>query len=572
MKMKKKNPVRIALAQVNTVVGGLEANSALVLRKSREAAESGADLVVFPELTLTGYPPEDLLLRPGFVAENLKTLDKLASSLEAVKDLTVCVGFVDSDGRGRIYNSLAVVNGGQVRAVYRKVALPNYSVFDEKRYFSPGKNLVCLDFGGLILCLTICEDIWIENGPAEKACLKFPVDLVINASASPYFKGKIHDRSDLLKKKALRNGCAFSLCNLVGGQDELVFDGGSLAFSRDGGLLGRAGQFEEDLLLFDLLPKEAGKKKRMKKNIRGAELVRIPAVLREKDPLPGRIAKIDEPVAEVYKALVLGTRDYVDKNGFQKVVLGMSGGIDSAVVAAIAVDALGPDRVKAVTMPSVFSSDATYNDAIRASKNLGIEIKIIPIKTVYQSYLDELKREFGGRPFDTTEENLQARIRGNLLMALSNKYGWMVLTTGNKSELSVGYSTIYGDMAGGFSVIKDVYKTLVYKLAAYVNRDREKIPQSVIDRPPTAELRPNQKDQDSLPPYELLDRILGLYIEKDMGLKEIVDQGFDEGTVRNILRMVDTNEYKRRQSALGIKITPKSFGKDRRMPVVNKFF
>jgi len=563
-----KEYLRVALAQVNTIVGGLGHNRDLVLRWTSEALKAEADLVVFPELTMTGYPPEDLLLRPAFIAENKRALDDCAAS---VGKITVCAGFVDTDREGRLYNALAVLRETRVRAVYRKIELPNYSVFDEKRYFSPGNRPLLLDLAGRLVSISVCEDIWVEEGPTERTCSKYPVDLVVNASASPYFKGKIHDRIGLLKRKSRRNGCAFALCNLVGGQDELIFDGGSLAVSADGSVLCRAGQFVEELLIIDL-PVRGRKKKPPSSAYRSGEIVRIGPVTPRSRPVKPRLAKVMGPVEEVYQALVLGTRDYIDKNGFDKVVLGLSGGIDSAVVAAVAVEALGADRVKSVTMPSRFSSEETYNDAVRLAGNLGIGIKVIPIKSVYDAYLAELKDEFKDFPFDKTEENLQARIRGNLLMALSNKYGWIVLTTGNKSEMSVGYSTIYGDMAGGFSVIKDVYKTLVYRLASHINRRAELIPRSIIDRPPTAELRLNQKDQDTLPPYELLDKILELYIEQDWSLREIVKKGFDDEIVCKILRMVDTNEYKRRQAAIGIKITPKAFGRDRRMPVVNRYF
>jgi NAD+ synthase (glutamine-hydrolysing) len=536
--------LRIALCQINTTVGDLAGNCRKVVEGSGKAREAGADLVVFPELTITGYPPEDLLLKPGFIKANAAALDSLTQQLRGP---VVCVGFAEPGPDGVPYNSLALIQDGEILHVYRKMALPNYGVFDEKRYFNPGLKPLLFNLKGKKICVTVCEDTWVDHGPAE-ALIKSgrKPDVVINASASPYFRGRIRDRITLLKRKAKLYKCPVCLCNLVGGQDELVFDGGSLAVGPDGRILCRAAQFREDLSIFTLGPKGTAEKK------------------------PASIPLLS-PVEEVYQALVAGTRDYVEKNGFKKVVLGLSGGIDSAVVAAIAVAALGPDRVKGVTMPSEFSSKETYEDSLLLAKNLGIECKIIPIKNIYTAYLEDFKSEFKDRPFDITEENLQARIRGNILMALSNKYGWLVLTTGNKSEMSAGYSTLYGDMAGGFAVIKDVYKTLVYEVAGFINKDGEKIPQSVIDRPPTAELRPNQKDQDTLPPYETLDAILSLYIEADASVESIMKKGFDRGLVEKICRMVDRNEYKRRQAAIGVKITPKSFGRDRRMPVVNRF-
>lgn len=531
--------LRVALCQINATVGDLEGNAERIRKAVDEARAAAADLAVLPELGLTGYPPEDLLLKPAFVKANLNALRRLVPRLRGPACL---VGFAEPSADG-LYNSLAFVQDGRIRAVCRKSALPNYAVFDEKRYFVSGDRPTVVDLKGFRILLTVCEDLWVDDGPVERLARSGRrVDLVVNASASPYFRGRIKDRIALLRRKSRLARAAVCLCNLVGGQDELVFDGGSLAVDSHGRLLCRAGQFREDIVTFDL-----------------------PALR------PSTVRPLLDPVEEVYTALMTGTRDYVEKSGFSKVVLGLSGGIDSSLVATIAVDALGPDRVVGVTMPSEFSSRETYEDALRTASNLGIPCKIIPIRRIYDTYIQEFRQEFRDRPFDITEENLQARIRGNILMALSNKYGWLVLTTGNKSELSTGYSTLYGDMAGGFGVIKDVYKTLVYRLAAFANRERERIPASVIRRPPTAELRPGQKDQDTLPPYDILDRILELYIEADMPVDRIVRRGFDRTLVERVCRMVDRNEYKRRQAPPGVRITPKAFGKDRRMPIVNRF-
>jgi len=555
--------VRVALAQVNTVVGDLKANISIMKRYIDKAKSASADLVIFPELTITGYPPEDLLLKNAFITRNMKALEEIASG---VGQETVCLGYVRPDD-GFLCNSMAVLSKGKVVGHYDKMHLPNYSVFDEKRYFHQGAQPVILQMGKASFVLSICEDLWVQKGPVEKVCASLPVDGVINISSSPYFRSKIRTRTDLVSSKARNNKTHVFYCNLVGGQDELVFDGGSMVASPEGKIVAMAPQFQESLLLFDM---PLNKKPSHKKYAFTRILTPSPKNISRNEIVP-LLQGCELEIQEIHDALVTGVHDYVRKNGFSKVLIGLSGGIDSAVVAALAINALGRENVIGVTMPSRFSSKATYKDALQLAKNLGITTKIFPINNLFKQYLFSFKDEFKNHPFDATEENIQARIRGNILMALSNKYGWLVLTTGNKSEISVGYCTLYGDMAGGFSVIKDVYKTLVYQLADYINRNKELIPQSTIDRPPTAELRPGQKDQDSLPPYDLLDSILELYIEKDLSIEEITKRGFDKTMVAKVIRMVDLNEYKRRQAPLGIKITQKSFGKDRRMPIVNRF-
>ena len=558
--------VRFALAQINTVVGDMEFNLAAIKSSIKRAKDQGAEVVIFPELTLTGYPPEDLLFRASFIKKNLQTLQKLAAF---AKDLVVCVGYVRSE-KNRLYNSMAVISGGKVIGSYDKMHLPNYSVFDEKRYFKAGTQPVLLEVKGGRFVLSICEDLWVEDGPVEKACRRTPIDAVINISCSPYFMSKMKSRMDLVRFKSISNKTTMLYCNLVGGQDELIFDGGSMVSDPQGKVTRLSPQFQEDILVVDV-PVDPKKRKKISQDIKvfRAKQKRAGA---SKPLVPASVQVPASEVEEVYNALVLGIRDYVRKSGFAKVGIGSSGGIDSAVVACLAVKALGAENVKTVTMPSKYSSQATFQDALRLGKNLRVEVKTLPIKPAYDAYLKSLKAEFKGRPFDATEENIQARIRGNLLMALSNKYGWLILTTGNKSEVSVGYCTLYGDMAGGFGVIKDVYKTLVYDLARYINRDTEIIPVSIIERAPSAELRPNQKDQDSLPPYDILDNILEHYIENDSSPETIIQLGFDPKIVRKVVRLVDMNEYKRRQAAIGIKITPKAFGKDRRMPIVNHFY
>ena len=555
--------LRLALAQINPTVGDIEGNLALIAEQIERAREAGAELVVLPELCLSGYPAEDLLLRGDFLTAVRDALHNLAGGVEGI---VAVVGFPERVARPpgervdpiidptppAAHNSVAVLAGGEVREVYRKVHLPNYGVFDERRYFEPGDRGAVVQVGGVPVGLTVCEDIWVPGAPeSEEAAAG--ARLVVNSSASPYHRDKGAAREALVADRARSLGVPIALCNSVGGQDELVFDGASVVVGPSGETLARAAQFDPELLLCDLALAAPGD---------GAA---TPAGSRLAEPLP--------PEQEVYEALVLGLRDYVGKNGFQRVVLGLSGGIDSAAVAMIAADALGADQVIAVIMPSPYSSEGTHSDAHAIAANLGIEAIEIPIEAPMGAYAEALEKAFAGTEPGIAEENVQARIRGNLVMALSNKFGWLVLTTGNKSELSVGYATLYGDMAGGFAVIKDVPKTLVYALVEDRNRraGRELVPASVIERPPSAELRPDQRDEDSLPPYELLDRILVGYVERDQGRDELIAQGLPEDAVEEVITLVDRAEYKRRQAPPGIRVSTKAFGRDRRMPITNRF-
>ena len=578
MKNRRIPSLRIALAQINTTVGDFEGNCRKILAYVEQARRLGADIVAFPELALTGYPPEDLLVRPGFITANLRYLQELAASIHGI---TAIVGFVDRD-KEDIHNAAAVIHNGQVAAVYRKMYLPNYGVFDEYRYFGPGHGPLNLRLNGAIVGINICEDIWQPVGPTE-AQAREGAQVIINISSSPYHAGKIRQRERMLATRAADSVVIVAYCNLVGGQDELVFDGASLIFDQEGGLIARGKQFEEDLVVADLDLNAVFRQRLHDPRRRQLELlwyadfppvqeVRLePVSPTERPPITPSQAPLLDRLEEIYRALMLGTRDYVHKNGFEKVVIGLSGGIDSSLTAAIAADALGPENVTGVAMPSRYSSRASLEDAQALAENLGIRFMIIPIDDTFQAYLDMLAEPFAGREPDVTEENIQARIRGNILMALSNKFGWLVLTTGNKSEMSVGYATLYGDMAGGFAVIKDVPKTLVYELARHRNAKSPVIPQRVLEKPPSAELRPDQTDQDTLPPYEVLDPILQAYVEDDRSLEEIVAMGFDRATVRRVIQMIDRNEYKRRQAPPGIKITQRAFGRDRRLPITNHF-
>jgi NAD+ synthase (glutamine-hydrolysing) len=570
--------LRLALAQVNPTVGDIAGNASMVAEWIARARDAGAQLVVFPELTITGYPPEDLLLKRHFLDASESAVAEIASEAEGIVAL---VGFAESDLG--VHNSLAVLADGGVRATYRKMLLPNYGVFDERRYFEPGSSPALIEVAGVRVGLTICEDIWFPGPPASVEALA-GARLVVNPSASPYHRGKGAEREAMVAERALETGTAFALCNTVGGQDELVFDGHSVVVSAGGETLARAGQFAEELLLCDLeLPAATGGASRE---------TGLPVLVRLDAPAPSdevaaRLAEPLDPDAEVYEALTVGLRDYVEKNGFGRVLVAVSGGIDSALVALVAVDALGPERVVCVVMPSPHSSAETQADARAIAHNLGTELIEIPIEGPMRSYEELLgaapdgdagehaDRDVGtgGPAVDLTAENIQARIRGNLMMALSNRHGWLVLTTGNKSELSVGYATLYGDMAGGFAVIKDVPKTLVYSLVRHRNAraDRAPVPPSVLDRAPSAELRPGQRDEDSLPPYEVLDRILEDYVERDRGRDEIAGNGIPGDVVDEVIAMVDRSEYKRRQAAPGVKITPKAFGRDRRLPITNRF-
>jgi len=562
-KTTEKPSLRISLAQINCAVGDLAGNVARILEYAEWAGRQEADVVVFPELSLTGYPPEDLVMRRHFQDDTRRALTELAKKMPAGPP--ALVGFTETAGTD-LHNAAAVLFGGKIRAVYRKQRLPNYGVFDEKRYFAPGKELIFLKIRGVCAGITLCEDVWADDGPAP-ALAKQGAQVILNLSASPYHAGKQSLRRRTIGEVVKKCGRPLVYCNMVGGQDELVFDGGSMAMDAHGRIVADAPQFEECLLTADIPVPPAT---RFPKNI----VPLSPAPAGTKIPIepPPSAAPLSE-LDEIYSALVLGTRDYVKKNGFKKAVLGLSGGIDSSLVACVAVDALGKENVIGVTMPSRFNSPETRSDAEILSRNLGIGFHSVPIETVTEEFLKVLRPVFGDRPRDLAEENLQARVRGTLLMALSNKFGWMVLTTGNKSEVSVGYSTLYGDTAGGFAVIKDIPKTLVYRLARRRNEKagRQLIPQSVFDRPPTAELRPNQTDQDSLPPYELLDNIIRLYVEEDKGLGEIVKSGVGSEIAAKVLRLVDASEYKRRQAPPGVKITPKAFGRDRRMPITNRY-
>jgi NAD+ synthase (glutamine-hydrolysing) len=570
-------PLRLALAQINSRVGDIAGNAAKISDYLARARDARAELVLFPELALTGYPPEDLLLKEHFLQAAREALGELAREAEGIVAL---VGFPE---RGDdVYNALAVLAEGELKAVYRKSVLPNYGVFDEKRYFQVGEGGAILELGGARLGLTICEDIWTPGPPASDEALAGAV-LILNASSSPYHAGKGVERERMLVQRARDNLAAVAFTNVVGGQDELIFDGHSLLLDHEGKVLARAPQFEEALTVatVDLQAAMTARLRdtRLRPPVRRAlpEVRQLGSLARREDlgeDMPGGdVAPLLEPEAEVYAALALGTRDYVSKNGFEHVVIGLSGGIDSTLVLLIAADALGPDRVTAVTMPSRYSSSGTRDDAKVLAANLGVELQEIAIGSAMATYDELLAPHFEGREPDITEENLQARIRGNLLMALSNKFGWLVLTTGNKSENAVGYSTLYGDSAGGFAVIKDVPKTLVYRLVDFRNaRDGEHpVPQSIIDRPPSAELREDQRDADSLPDYDTLDAILQAYIEEDADPDQLERAGFPRDAVEKVIALVDRAEYKRRQAPPGIKITPRAFGRDRRMPITNAY-
>ena len=576
------NTIRIALAQINPTVGDLAGNTDLVLDYITRARTVGADIVAFPELALTGYPPEDLLLKPHFVRDNLAALDKVIS---ASGDLIVVVGFVDTDGSD-IYNAAAVIAGGKLIDSYHKNFLPNYGVFDEERYFQRGATCPVFSLGPARIGLNICEDIWYPGGPTKMQALVGDAHLIINISSSPYHARKILDRERMLCTRAEDNAVALAYCNLFGGQDELVFDGNSVIIDEGGVIIARGRAFAEDLVVADINIERVFSE-RLHDPRRRREKLKVPSdgslyhkhinnprdKSKEKPPLHPRVEKPLDDLLEIYTALVTGTRDYVSKNGFDKVYLGLSGGIDSALTAVIAVDAIGADGVNAVYMPTRYSASESGRDARLLAENLGIHFQIVEIEDTFNDYLRMMAPSFNGLPEDTTEENLQARIRGNILMALSNKFRGLVLSTGNKSEMSVGYSTLYGDMVGGFSLLKDVPKTLVYELVEFVNRRnaRPVIPEYIISRPPSAELRPNQTDQDTLPAYATLDAILEAYIEKDMSAEAITESGFPSETVRWVINRVDSAEYKRRQSPPGIKITSRAFGRDRRMAITNKY-
>jgi NAD+ synthase (glutamine-hydrolysing) len=567
--------MRIACAQVNTVVGDLEGNLARVSESVRAATDAGAALVLTPELALTGYPPEDLLLRPSFADASRDALDALAAQ---ITDGIAIVGFVEHDED--VHNAAAVVADGRVQAIYRKRFLPNYGVFDEARYFRAGTRPIILDVQGARVGIVICEDIWYP-APVAAELARARLDVIACISSSPFHLAKAGARERMLQTRAADCGAALAYCNQVGGQDELVFDGRSCVIDHAGEVIARSPMFEEDLLIADLeLDLTAGRRLREPLLRRLEPLDEEPPVTvvgrLPQAPAPGTppaIATMPDEPGELWAALVLGVRDYVVKNGFPGVIIGLSGGIDSALTAAVAVDALGPDHVRGVAMPSVFTSEQSTGDAAALATSLGIRMDVIPIAPVVDAFEAQLEDVFAGRERDVAEENLQARVRGTLLMAISNKQGDMVLATGNKSEMSVGYSTIYGDMAGGFAPLRDVSKTWVYRLSSWRNQQegREVIPQATIERPPTAELRPDQRDSDSLPAYEVLDPILEAYVEQDLPPTAIVERGHPDDLVRRIIAMVDRAEYKRRQGPPGIKTTPRAFGRDRRMPITNRY-
>jgi NAD+ synthase (glutamine-hydrolysing) len=572
---------RIALAQVNPTVGDLEGNTRKVLDYLEQARALEADLVAFPELVLTGYPPEDLLLKPSFLRDNLKAMERVVA---ASREVAVVVGFVDVVNHD-IHNAAAVAWDGHLVGTYHKMYLPNYGVFDEERYFKPGRVCPVYTIAGTGVGVNICEDIWYAVGPVPIQ-REAGAEIIVNINGSPYHAGKGGFRQQMLATRASDNEVFIAYVNTVGGQDELVFDGDSLVFDQKGRLVVRGPQFQEGLLAADLDvsavlrqrlrdPRARRETPGMLQGIGQAQRVSVSDFSpRHRPPLEPRQVTSLEPTAEVYHALVLGTQDYIRKSGFQKVMVGLSGGIDSSITCCIAVDALGKENVLGLAMPSRYSSEGSLLDAQLLADNLGIPLWVLPIEAAHRAFEEALEPYFRGTEPNVAEQNVQARIRGNLLMALSNKFGWLVLTTGNKSELAMGYATLYGDMAGGFAVIKDVPKTLVYKLAGWRNahgEPRNPIPQSVFDKPPTAELKPDQRDEDDLPPYSLLDRILEAYVEEERSYEEMVATGFDPAVVKRVMRAVDRNEYKRRQAPVGIKITPRAFGRDRRMPIVNRY-
>jgi NAD+ synthase (glutamine-hydrolysing) len=572
--------VRVALAQINSTVGDIKGNSRKILEHIRKAANKGAEVIAFPELTLTGYPPEDLLLKPGFIEDNLLYLNKL---IPHSKDITIIVGFVDK--QDDIFNAAAVLNNQRLAGIYHKHFLPNYGVFDEDRYFQNGKETPVYVLNNINIGINICEDIWYPYGAPRDQALYGNAEILINLSASPFSIGKTRQRIQMLKQRALDNTVIVAYVGTVGGQDELIFDGNSVIISEDGDLIAKSPAFQEHLLLADLHPDNVftqrlhdPRRRKEKLFIPKEKVVQLVQLgktrANKKKPfIKPEIVKIQDSNEEIYEALKLGLKDYVKKNHFEKVVLGLSGGIDSALVAAIAVDALGSKNAIGIIMPSEFTTRQSTRDAHQLARNLKIKIHEIWIDKILNVYQKELNPIFKKEPEDITEENLQARIRGNLLMALSNKFGWLVLATGNKSEVSVGYCTLYGDMVGGFSVIKDVGKQLVYELCKFRNEfgKKEIFPNSILTKEPSAELRHNQKDSDSIPPYEVLDPILRAYVEEDRSFEEIVSQGFKPADVKKTIQLVDGNEYKRRQGAPGIKITLRAFGKDRRFPITNRY-
>ncbi len=593
--------LRIALAQINSTVGDLQGNLRLILEGAARAAQAGSDLVCFPELAITGYPPEDLLLKPGFVADNLRALDELVERSADYPNLTIVAGFVDR--QVDIYNAAAVIHAGRLAGVYYKQYLPNYGVFDENRYFQAGTLSPVFEINGVQVGVNICEDIWYPTGPATLQAYA-GAEALVNINASPYFAGKGDFREKMLATRAADNGLIVAYVNMVGGQDELIFDGSSIIFDQSGNLVARGKHCAEDLLIADL-DVEAVFRTRLHDPRRRKERLeftdgQVPhivvtdhasdhpgqngrprqhparASLEQSDYAPHAPARVEprpERLAEIYQALALGTRDYTHKNGFQQAVIGISGGIDSALTTVIAVDALGPENVIGVSMPARYSSEGSKSDARDLAERLGIRFLTISIDTMFSAALEALAPIFAGTSPGLAEENIQARLRGMTWMALSNKFGWLVLTAGNKSEMATGYATLYGDMAGGFAVLKDVFKTLVYDLARYRNTltPGGVIPQAILDKEPSAELRPDQRDADSLPPYAVLDPLLRAYVEDDRTFEEMVAMGYDSAIVQKVMTLVDKSEYKRRQAPPGIKITQRAFGRDRRLPLTNTY-
>ena len=570
--------LRIALSQINVTVGDLDGNREKIVSHIQTAREKGTHLVVFPELAITGYPPEDLLFKPRFLQANRRVLDDI---IQASDNIAVIVGFVDRQDDN--FNAAAIACNGQLIDIYHKTYLPNYGVFDEDRYFQSGTSTNVYKLNDITFGVTICEDIWYPGGPARQQSLAGDAEVLINISSSPFYDGKQLLREQMIATRATDNSAVLAFCNLVGGQDELIFDGGSLVIDQEGHVIARSPRFEEDLLIADIDVESVfrnrlhdPRRRKEKRGVSNLTTLQLP----DDHPIEAALSPAPKPefpspeerLSNIYDALVLGTRDYVRKNGFEKVFIGLSGGIDSALVTAIAFDALGKENVVCVTMPTKYSSKGTFNDALQMAGNLDIRILSLRIQDIFDQYLHLLSDEFKDLPADTAEENIQPRIRGTLLMALANKFRALVLAPGNKSEMSMGYATLYGDMAGGFAVIKDIYKTLVYDLSEYRNSlpDGPVIPPSIIKRPPTAELRDNQRDTDSLPPYPVLDPILKAYVEDDLSLQDIVAKGFDKDLVTRVIRAVDINEYKRRQAPPGVKITPRAFGRDRRLPITNQ--
>ncbi len=581
-------PLRVALAQINVTVGDLEGNTQKILAYMQQAHAAGSHIVCTPELALTGYPPEDLLLKPGFVAAQLRKLDELINASRDLPGLTAVIGFVDRDHD--IYNAAAIIHEGKLYGTYHKHYLPNYGVFDENRYFQSGRKAPIFLINGVQVGINICEDVWYPTGPMTLQA-HAGAEVIVNINGSPYYAGKGIFREEMLATRAADNGVIVVYLNMVGGQDELVFDGDSMVFNEQGALIARAREFAEEMLIVDLdtasvfrsrLHDPRRRQERLQEDSNVVPVIKISDERSQESLLdppihllgaPQRIEPKMEPLEEIYSALVLGTRDYVHKTGFKKALIGLSGGIDSSLTAAIAVDALGAENILGILMPSGYSSEGSKMDAQELAENLGIEFLTIPIEETFRTSLKMLKPAFGESDPGLAGENLQARIRGNILMSISNKFGAIVLTTGNKSEMATGYCTLYGDMAGGFAVLKDVLKTLVFELSVYRNTLGEKpvIPQTVIEKPPSAELRPEQKDTDSLPPYEILDPILKAYAEDDRSFEEILAMGFEHKTVERVMRLVDLSEYKRRQAPPGVKITTRAFGRDRRLPITNRY-